>query len=114
MKDWEKMELLVNMTTLRSGQVVSVMLEHNSWIELRVFDPVNGNSTKRWAMGDAAIFGSYNLIYTGPITKITRNSVTIHGHGKSKRMKLEEFIKKNHDYDPEYIREHNASVSQSI
>lgn len=114
MRDAEKIDALVNMMTLSNGRVVSVFMKHNEWIELRVFDPITGNSELRWGIGDPAIFGSFNLIYTGPITKITRNTVTIEGYSKPNRFKIEKFVKMNQDFNMNHIREHNRQVGMSI
>lgn len=55
-------------------------------------------------VGDEAEYGSYNLSYTGTITKITEKCVTIVAYPGSSmarphRLSLEEFCWRNFDFD---------------
>ena len=57
-----------------------------------------------FALGDEAEYGSYNLSYTGTITKITEKCVTIVAYPNSNmsrthRLSLNEFCWRNWDFD---------------
>jgi hypothetical protein len=67
--------------------------------------------------GDEAEYDSFNLRYTGKITKITEKCVTIlprYGSGRSKRLDLNTFAWRNHDFDAERVAQQNAETSQYI
>ena len=66
-------------------------------------------------VGDEAIFGSYNLIYTGKILAITAKTVTVQGHSnKPVRMMIAGFNDRNAHFDAAAIRERNNIAMQSI
>jgi hypothetical protein len=64
-------------------------------------------------MGDSAIYGSFNLVYTGEIVGITAKQVKINpGHREScKVFDLYGFVLKNYAYDAERISKNNADWS---
>lgn len=96
----------------------NIFIDRNKWIELHTVDRPTGEITKvRFAVGDEAVYGSYNLIYTGTIISITNKTVAVkepYQNGRTHRLKMKRFIIMNHCYDRDYIREHNASTSQCI
>lgn len=68
-------------------------------------------------IGDVAVYGSFNLIYTGTITAITANTVTVkerYSDTKVHRFSLYEFIWKNWDFNAERINQHNNETSHYI
>lgn len=88
-------------------------------------------------VGDRAVYGSYNLVYTGTITAIGKQTVTItedgyerdaNGEtmrdadgllrtgpfGQAHRLELYEFNWRNNDYDAEKIARENADTMQRI
>lgn len=69
---------------------------------------------KVFKIGDTVKTGSYNLIYTGVITKIGPKSVTTDDAGEIKRFDLVEFIRNNWDLDLEKIRRKNIDTSYYI
>lgn len=63
-----------------------------------------------FAVGDTAIHGSYNLVYTGKIVKITAKTVTIQeGNDRPKRLSIAEFGRRNAHYDAATIARRNGS-----
>lgn len=62
-------------------------------------------------IGDEAVYGSYNLVYTGKIIKIGEKTVTIaKGHGdRNKQLDIDTFISRNYDYDAQKIFERNSN-----
>jgi len=86
---------------------------------------LHGLDTNRWEpaphdltfkVGDRAIYGSYNLIYTGTITSITAKTVTVtedHG-GRRHRMTITDFAYRNEHYDAESISAHNQDTMLHI
>ena len=67
-------------------------------------------------VGDKAVYGSYNLIYTGKIIAIGKGTVTIHkeGYSKASRLSLYEFCARNDDFNAERISKHNHEESYCI
>lgn len=66
-------------------------------------------------VGDTAVHGSYNLVYTGTITSIGAKTVTIKGNfGKPTRMSIYDFNFYNNDYDAERIAARNADTMMCI
>ncbi len=67
-------------------------------------------------VGDTAEYGSFNLHYLGTITKITDKGVTIdpkYGE-RSRRLSLNEFMWRNHDFDLARIEARNLETSYCI
>lgn len=73
---------------------------------------------QRFSAGDECITGSYNLIYTDKIVKLTEKNVIVQDHfrgkGKTKRMKFAEFLSRNWAYDAAAIAKHNHETSMCI
>ncbi len=68
-------------------------------------------------IGDEAVYGSYNLIYTGRIVKIGPKTVTIkHYEHTSDVTQLQTFcfVDKNWNFNAERIAHHNAEESQCL
>lgn len=66
-----------------------------------------------FALGDTAEYGSYNLSYTGKITKITDKAVTIVAYpgsnmAKTHRLSVEEFCWRNFKFDAAETARRNA------
>lgn len=67
--------------------------------------------------GDEAEYDSYNLSYTGKITKITDKAVTIlprYNTSKVKRLDLNTFAWRNHNFDSEETARKNHETSMYI
>ena len=75
---------------------------------------------KVFRIGDIAEYDSYNLTYTAPIKQITTKNVIFDmgerwdGRKETKRLKMDSFAWRNHDFDAERIAARNASVSMCI
>lgn len=85
---------------------------------------------KKFSVGDIAEYDSYNLSYTGTIESITEKSVTFWtGYNRTnygvktnapgtkkeiKRLKLDMFCWRNHNFDLETTRKNNAETSMYI
>ena len=66
---------------------------------------------KTFKVGDVAVYGSFNMTYTGKITAIGKNTVTVDpgkGYSKKHRLDLYFFTLKNWDFDLEKITRRNA------
>lgn len=76
----------------------------------------NGPHTQKFMIGDECVSGSYNFIYVDKITSITAKNVSVEqaGYTKSKRIKIEKFVRRNSVFDIDAINEHNYKVSMSI
>lgn len=71
-------------------------------------------SVKRFEVGDAVVYDSFNLFYTGTITSITAKCVTVKKDsfgGKTCRMRPETFAWRNWKFDASAIAEKNAAWS---
>lgn len=87
------------------------------WVELQTFKNSGNTVTVRFHLGDRAVYDSYNLIYTGKITAISSKVITItedYTNGRVHRLKIQNFARRNYDYDAERIAEHNSVVSMHI
>lgn len=107
---------------------VSVTSNYNADIipgqSIRIYGNENGFNQPRpfdltFKVGDPAIVGSYNLIYTRLIKSITKKTVTVAEYAGSRsetrrRFKLDQFISKNCRYNAEHIRKHNIEESYCI
>lgn len=111
------MDAIINMEITPSRHT-SIFIDRNKWIELHTINTSTDEIIKvRFNIGDEAIYGSYNLIYTGTITSITNKTVAVkepYTNGRTHRLKLHRFITMNHSYNKEWIREHNAETSMHI
>jgi len=70
-------------------------------------------------VGDIAEYDSYNLAYTAKISGITAKNVIFDARdtcarGKTKRLKIENFAWRNHDFDAVKTANENAIISMSI
>lgn len=67
-------------------------------------------------VGDEAVYGSYNYIYTGKIIAIGANSVTIRNAEENRNVRLDicTFSRRNHTFDAKKIEKMNASTADGI
>jgi hypothetical protein len=72
-------------------------------VDVRVFRP-----------GDIAEYDSFNLAYTAKITGITAKNVIFDVRGKTKRLKMDSFAWRNHNFDAVETANQNAIISMSI
>lgn len=107
--------------TVKSGsQEYYLTIEKNKSIEIRCTnessrDPIE--TIRKFNIGDSAIYGSYNLYYTGKILNIGKKTVSIDASGtgeRVKRLSLERFARRNYNYDADRISEHNRIESYYI
>ena len=76
-------------------------------------------NVRRFVVGDVAEQDSFNLSYTAKITGITAKNVIFDisyndDEPRTKRLKMENFAWRNHNFDIEATRERNAITSMSI
>lgn len=69
---------------------------------------------RTFKVGDIAVYGGYNLVYTGLIVAITPKTVTIESHGTKHRLSLEKFEWQNYNFDEEETQKQNAATMQHI
>jgi hypothetical protein len=79
----------------------------------------NGKFTRSFIVGDEAEYDSYNLRYTGTITKITEKCVTIVAYpnssmAKAHRLDMNTFCWRNWDFDAEKTAAYNQNESMYI
>lgn len=65
-------------------------------------------------LGERAVHGAYNLIYTGTITSIGKSTVTIKGTSRNHRLAIDQFVFWNRRYDAERIARENADTMRRI
>lgn len=71
-----------------------------------------GTDVREFKVGDMAEYGSYNLVYYGPVKSITAKTVVI-GHMNAApgqpahRLTIGAFVEKNHDFDLAKARKRN-------
>jgi hypothetical protein len=65
-------------------------------------------------IGDLAEYDSFNLSYYGQIISITEKTVSIKTDNKTKRLKLSEFIWRNHNFELAEVRRNNAETHNHI
>jgi hypothetical protein len=87
----------------------SVNLERNK--SVTIFK--NGQECNTFLLGDTAEYDSYNLIYTGRITKITDKIVQVTAYPGTQNerrynLSLYEFCYKNYNFNAEQVAKHNA------
>lgn len=70
----------------------------------------------KFNVGDEHVTGSWNLIYTGKILKITPTGVWFYDdvYRKNTRRRWEDFVHANWNFDAQSINEKNAVTSLSI
>lgn len=76
-------------------------------------------NVKVFRPGDVAEYDSYNLSYFAPITGITAKNVIFNigyraSQPKSKRLKMENFAWRNHNFDIEVMSRRNSIESMSL
>ena len=86
----------------------SVEIERNLSIAIFI-DKIQVN---KFQIGDEAEYGSYNLIYTGPITKITDKMVQVTAYPGTRNerkhnLSLDTFCWRNERFDAEKVAKHN-------
>lgn len=63
---------------------------------------------KVFELGDDAVYGSFNLVYTGRIVAIGEKTVSIEDMGRTHRLDLATFNRRNWNYDADRIRKRNS------
>lgn len=106
-------------TTFWNGEVAHVEVTPKKSIRIYGVRWANGPGAKAFDLtfevGGMAVHGSYNLIYTGEIVGIGAKTVTIDdGFNRKKRLKFEDFVSRNWDYDAERIAAKNHETSMYI
>lgn len=86
----------------------SVNIERNKSIVIFV----DGVQVNQFNIGDEAEYGSYNLIYTGPITKITDKMVQITAYPGTRNetrhnLSLDTFCWRNEKFDAVKVAKYN-------
>jgi len=76
-------------------------------------------SIKVFHIGDEAEYDSFNLRYIAPIKSITAKNVIFDTgsrfcRNETKRLKMEQFAWRNHDFNVEEARAANAEISRYI
>lgn len=103
-------------------QTYEVTVEAGKSIQVkRIFRDYRGGVEEtvspEFRVGDYAVYGSYNLIYTGRIVSITEKTVTIKPYENqdgTKRLKHADFAWRNYDYNAERIASRNHETSMCI
>lgn len=93
----------------------SVNIERNKSIAIFV----EGVQVNQFNIGDEAEYGSYNLIYTGPITKITDKMVQITAYPGTRNetrhnLSLDTFCWRNEKFDAVKVAKYNQEESYYI
>jgi hypothetical protein len=65
-------------------------------------------------IGDIAVYGGYNLTYTGTIVGIGEKTVRIEDCGRVKALRFDDFAFWNRDFDAERIAQENADTMMRI
>lgn len=65
--------------------------------------------SRGFAVGDVAEYGSYNMSYTGTITKITTNRVTIVDGQLTRSLKIGDFARRNRHFTAAAAEIRNAA-----
>jgi hypothetical protein len=60
-------------------------------------------------VGDEAVYGGYNMAYTGKIVSIGEKTVKINHGSRSTVLKFDDFSFRNRDFDAKKIAERNAN-----
>lgn len=79
----------------------------------------NGQLANQFLVGDEATYDSWNLIYTGRITKITPKVVQITAYPGTQNerkynLNLYKFCYKNWNFNADEVRQHNQETSYWI
>lgn len=88
-------------------------------VSIRIFGTYSGRTfDKTFKLDDMAEYDSFNLTYYGAIKSITDKTVTIqerYGREPRKhRLKLPEFMWRNHNFDLQSVMDANARESYNI
>lgn len=67
-----------------------------------------GVFSKRFAVGDRAVYHSYNLVYTGVIVSVGK-CITIRDEHETRRLSVLQFCRLNWDFDAARIDSHNEA-----
>lgn len=112
----------INVSNLgSSGEIMNAEITPGESIRIfgvkgnRANGPVEFDLT--FKVGDVAEYDSYNLIYTGRITKIGPKTVTIQHYEtgpRSSRLRLSEFSWRNWDFNSEVIASRNSDTMMRI
>lgn len=96
---------VVYMVTLDPGKAVTVeRKDSGTTVAMRTFE-----------LGDVAEYDSFNLHYTAPIKSISAKTITFDlRHGKTKRLKPQEFAWRNWNFDAEQVRIENSETMNYI
>jgi hypothetical protein len=96
-------------------QIVLFGMNKKKW---KAGDPPGGvmrGYVRRFKIGDEAEHGSYNLVYTGPVTKITLKTVAVSrkdiGDSRGRVFDIESFSDRNWDFDVEAAAKQNRGWS---
>ena len=71
--------------------------------------PKYKNFDVTYRVGDEAEHGSYNLSYHGSITNITAKTVMIQDYSRKKRLKIEQFARRNYNWSLQQAEQRSAS-----
>jgi len=109
-------------------EIIKVNRPHESYalyvvpgksVEIHTIKNASVVEIKVFHIGDHAEYDSYNLRYTAPIKAITAKNVIFDtgsrfGRKETKRLKMESFAWRNHDFDLAEVQAQNAETSQYI
>jgi hypothetical protein len=116
-----KIENITEKGWVRNGVTIErpAMMGHHADITPGVSIRIHGVMTNRvggpqaydltFKVGDSAVYGGYNLTYTGRIVSVGAKTVTIENHGQKTRLSIASFSRLNDDYDAAKIAERNAA-----
>lgn len=97
------------------GEYIKLRAEKQKYSGGCALNVIHENTFK---IGDTAIYGSYNLVYTGNIVAISGKTVTIeepYGEGSRRhRLSLYEFCWRNDNFDLDAIAERNHDMMLHI
>lgn len=88
------------------GVSIRIVADIERYNEIRRFD-------RTFKIGDIAEYDSYNLSYTGKITRITNNQVWVESY-RTYRLNLYTFAWRNFNFDEEQTAKSNFLISMSI
>jgi hypothetical protein len=109
----------------RGHESYTLFVTPGSKVEIHTYSRAGDlTDVKVFRIGDIAEYDSYNLTYTAPIKQITAKNVIFdmgerwngnwNGRKETKRLTMDSFAWRNHDFDAERIAARNASVSMCI
>lgn len=97
----------------------TVTVEPGKWVVLATTGYNGEEVIKTFAIGDEAVVGSYNLVYTGVIRKISPKTIEVveypgSSNEKVYRMKHETFGWRNWNFNAEEIARRNSETMMHI